>query len=158
MEVYNVAHESWEKRQPDQSPSVPLLGLAGRLGSVTRASKNAPAAFRLLMWLSSGDAQSGAQVSPASDATTLFRRAHVRSPALWSPQGTPASTAQGYARVVERTLSRTSWLPALRIPGGDEYLADTETLEEAFKIAKDMVKAQRLGINHIELQVEPEES
>ena len=102
---------------------VPVLGLAGRLGSVTRESKNAPAAFRLLVWLSSADAESGAQVSPASQATTLFRRSHVRSPSVWSPPGTPTSTAQGYAQVVEQTLNRETWLPALRIPGGGEYLA-----------------------------------
>ena len=124
-EVYNAGFTEPVERDAGDL-LVPVLGLAGRLGSVTRASKNAPAAFRLLAWLASAEISS--QVSTASRATTLFRRSHAESAAVWSSIGTPTGTAQQYAQTVERTLSRTTWLPAPRIPDADEYLA---ALDEA---------------------------
>src|SRR5262249_31303270 len=44
---YNVASHAWENRTPNESDEVPLLGLAGRLGSIAKDSLHAEQAFQL---------------------------------------------------------------------------------------------------------------
>lgn len=121
MEVYNAAHESWEKRQPDESPSVPLLGLAGRLGSVTSSAAQPTAAFQLLAWLSGREW--GPTVSSASPATTLYRRSQIKAPRPWLDPLTDTEAAEQYATSLYEALSHPTYLFALRIPGRSQYLA-----------------------------------
>jgi multiple sugar transport system substrate-binding protein len=121
VEVYNIAHASWEKRHSDESPHVPLLGLAGRLGSVTRTAAQSSAAFQLLAWLSGREW--GEKVSSASPATTLYRRSQIKAPQPWLDPLTGAAAAQQYATSVHDALGRPAYLFALRIPGRAQYLA-----------------------------------
>jgi multiple sugar transport system substrate-binding protein len=129
-EVYNVDTHAWQQRAGDDDGRVPVVGLAGRMGSVTKESRNAPAAFRLLAWL--GGTEMSRQVSPASAATTLFRHSHVPAATAWVDAGTPAAIARQYAQQLEHTLSRQDWIPALGIPGSDDYVA---VLDEAVQRA-----------------------
>jgi ABC-type glycerol-3-phosphate transport system substrate-binding protein len=121
MDVYNIAPQAWESRRPEEDPHVPLLGIAGRLGTVTTCCASPETAFRLLFWLSSQ--QWNRQVSAISPATTLFRQSDMRFPQAWTEAEIPPATAAQYALLTQQTLSRQQWTFALRIPGRGEYLA-----------------------------------
>jgi multiple sugar transport system substrate-binding protein len=120
-QAYNVGSKTWEPLGEGVDPHVPLLGLSGRVGVVAAGTKHPEAVLQLLLWLS-GERWSG-QVCAASPATTLFRHAHVKSPRPWTePPISPAAAAQ-YAALTEKTLGRSDYLFALRLPGRAEYLA-----------------------------------
>ena len=125
-EVYNVSPQAWETRQSGEDPSVPLLSVAGRLGTVTARCPSPETAFRLLLWLSGP--QWNRQVSAASPEATLFRQSDIRFAQSWTERPIPPATAGEYAVLTQRTLSRSQWAFALRIPGRAEYLA---ALDEA---------------------------
>jgi multiple sugar transport system substrate-binding protein len=119
--VFNFADKSWEKRQASESPHVPTLGLAGRLGSITTNSAHPQQALNLLAWLSGREW--GVRVASASQSTTLFRRSQLRSPQPWVDTGTDAEAAAAYAGTVQSALSRQQYLAVPRIPGEAEYMA-----------------------------------
>ena len=116
-----MGSKTWEPLGEGVDPHVPLLGVAGRVGVVAAGTKHPEAVLQLLLWLS-GERWSG-QVCAASPATTLFRHAHLKSPRQWTePPISPAAAAQ-YASLTEKTLGRSDYLFALRLPGRAEYLA-----------------------------------
>lgn len=118
-EVYNPEARQW---QPSRSmATMPLLGMAGRLASVTKQSSQSPAAFQLLTGLAG--AEWSARVSTASPSTTLFRQAHVKSPRTWVERSLKANAAKEYGEVVHQALSGQDSAHALNLPGREEYLA-----------------------------------
>ena len=119
--VYNTSDSRWEKRPRDEAKAIPLLAIAGRLGSVSRESAQPEAASRLLAWLSGSEW--GTLVGSASRSTTLYRASQLRRPGQWVEPGIDPKSATQYAEAVERSLSRPVWLFALRLPGREEYLA-----------------------------------
>jgi multiple sugar transport system substrate-binding protein len=119
--AYNVGDQKWEYRTEDQDPHVPLLVVAGRIGAVCAVSSHTNAALELLSWLSASPADE--PLSAASSATTLYRRSHFKSAKDWVEKPVPPAAASQYAALTEKTLRRSQWLMALRIPGRDEYLA-----------------------------------
>lgn len=121
QQVYNVAGGVWENRKGEESTQVPLLCFAGRLGSITKETKQVDAAFQLLAWLAGREW--GAAVSSASRATTLYRRSQLRAPRPWLDPQTDQQAASQYAETVRDALSRQAYLFALRIPGEEKYLA-----------------------------------
>jgi multiple sugar transport system substrate-binding protein len=127
-----VGHRNWTTRTDDEDPHVVLLAMAGRMGLVSATSAHPEAALALLAWLS-GD-QMSPQVCAASQATTLFRRAQVKSPRPWTESNMSDASAVSYAVVTQQALSREQWLCALRIPGRAEYLA---ALDDAVATAID---------------------
>jgi multiple sugar transport system substrate-binding protein len=127
--AYNVSEKRWESRQDEESPFVPFLGIAGRLGAVNAKSSSQEAAFALLAWLSEG--QNSQQVCPVSAATTLFRKSNLEKPQLWTEKELAPSAAAQYAETTSATLNRETWLD-LRLPGREEYLA---ALDEAVQAA-----------------------
>jgi ABC-type glycerol-3-phosphate transport system substrate-binding protein len=129
-EVYRPSSASWEPRSDDAGQSVPLLGVAGRVGVVRAESEHADAAFEFLLWLT--DPQWGSQIFAASPATTLFCRGQVASPGAWVESNASATAARQYAEQTAETLSRRQFLASLRIPGWAEYLA---ALDEAVQAA-----------------------
>lgn len=120
-EVFNPREQKWQPREPDDEPNVPLLGIAGRLGSIVHSTKSADAAFELLVWLSSDEWSS--QISPASPATTIFRRTQMPHVARWVEPAMPAAADKQYADAAAAAFSRTGWLSCPRIPGHEEYMA-----------------------------------
>lgn len=120
-EVFNPRERHWTTRNPDDDPHVPLLGIAGRLGSIARETTSADAAFQLLVWLS-GDEWS-AKVSTASSATTLFRRSQLAQPQHWVEPGMPREAAKQYGEVAAQSFSQPGWLFSPRLPGHEEYMA-----------------------------------
>lgn len=156
--VYNFEHRDWEKRQSNETPQVPALELAGRLGSVTTLAAEPAAAFQLLAWL--GGREWGPRVSSASAATTLYRRSQTAEPAPWLDSGTSAEAAKQYTEQLAAALSRTQYLAAPRLPGEAEYMAaldaavrsclrEEATPSDALKKAADEWKAitQRWGVD-----------
>jgi len=122
--VFNLPDKSWEKRQDRESPHVPMLGLAGRLGSITTNASHPQQALQLLAWLSGREW--GVRVSSASRATTLYRRTQMRTPQPWVDAGTDTAAATAYANSVQAALSRQQYLAVPRIPGEAEYMASLD--------------------------------
>ena len=120
-QVYNVGGGVWENRKSEESTHVPLLCFAGRLGSITKESKQTDAALQLLAWLSGREW--GAAVSSVSAATTLYRRSQLRAPRPWLDPQTDQQAASQYAETVRDALGRQAYLFAMRIPGEEKYLA-----------------------------------
>jgi multiple sugar transport system substrate-binding protein len=119
-EVYHPEAEKWEKR-PQGSQRVPLLNVAGRVGSVAKSSSHASAACQLLAMLCG--TQWSSQIASASPATTLFRASHLKAPRQWTEKAMDQSSASRYAEVVQASLSQQDYLAALPFAGRDEYLA-----------------------------------
>jgi multiple sugar transport system substrate-binding protein len=118
--VYHFAHRSWEKRQNDEGWQVPLLGSAGRMGSIAAKGAEPAGAFQMLAWLAGREW--GPKVSSASPATTLYRRSQIRAPQPWLDPGTDATAAQAYATGVSDAMNRSQYLVAPRIPGEAQYM------------------------------------
>ncbi len=136
-QVYNFAQDKWDHRVADESQRTALLGLAGRLGSVTQQATQPGQAFQLLAWLSGQDwGGKIGSVSSASAATTLYRRSQVRAPQPWVDPNTDAAAAQQYARGVQDALSRPAYLFAPRIPGQEKYMAALDVAVEQALAAK----------------------
>ena len=145
-EVYNPRDQQWQRRATDIEPYVPLLGIAGRMGSVIEAqvavggvvgreserppTAKAEAAFNLLVWLTTKPWDR--QICPASPATTLFRRSQIAEAGRWVEPWIHADAAHQYADVEARSSSRQQWLIAPRLPGHAEYMA---ALDEAVRRA-----------------------
>jgi len=127
--VFNINNQTWEIRSEDENPRVPFLSLTGRVGMVDKQSAHQEAAFQLLLWLS-GE-QNSPQICPASPATTLFRRSHLKEPVRWVEKSVQPAAAAKYAELAGETFRSEQWL-ALRIPGREEYLA---ALDEAVQSA-----------------------
>jgi ABC-type glycerol-3-phosphate transport system substrate-binding protein len=129
-EHYNVDRQRWEKREPGQPLSVPLLAIAGRIGVVFEGTKQSSAAAELLLWLSAS------QVDPPpvsrSPWTTLLRQPQLAKPRDWVEAPFPPAVAADYAKQTQATFQRTQWIFAPRIPGRREYVA---ALDEAVAAA-----------------------
>ncbi len=120
-QAYHAGRGNWEKRGPDDPHQVPLLGIAGRMGSVTSNAKQTEQAFSLLVWLSGQEW--GAKISSASPATTLFRRSQVRAAQPWLDAAISQEAGRQYAESLQQTLNGQTYLFALRIPGQEQYLS-----------------------------------
>ena len=99
-----------------------VLGFAGRLVSVTRASRNATSAFKLLTWLTTGN--TATQLSSRSHATVWFRNSQAVQASRWLADRGGEQVAQ----LVTRQLSSDNFYVLPRIPGIDRYL---KSLNEA---------------------------
>ncbi len=119
-EAYRPASASWSPRRDDAVASVPLIGMAGRIGSVLKGSRRERVAWSFLAKLSSAD--SSRRVSVASQWTGPFRRSHASAGPWMDPRiGTADSGA--YGRAVQSAFSRNIVFQTLRIPGFQEYMA-----------------------------------
>lgn len=119
-EVFNPKSKQWDERRDDEAAHVPLVGMSGRLGSVTAQSKHADVAFQLLAWLSGP--QWSQRVCTASGATTLFRSSQVAAGGDWADRRIGPAGALAYAETVERSLSSADSFGAPRIDGRGRYL------------------------------------
>ena len=141
-DCYRVTRNRWETSRVDTP--VTLLGVAGRLASVTTFCRNAASAFKLLLWLGSGETATG--ISARSRSTLWYRHSQVEffqrwqagcqglpRPGLPVAEGLPAITGtrhRGMARTVVGLLSSDECFLLPRIPGIDRYL---ESLADAVR-------------------------
>jgi multiple sugar transport system substrate-binding protein len=119
-DVYHGASKQWEQRGADEPQRIPLLAVAGRLGSVTRESSRSQAALHVLAILS---AECSRDVAAASPAATLYRQSHLSTPSDWYPGTADEEAAASYAEAAQQSLSRGVWMFSPRIPGRERYLA-----------------------------------
>lgn len=143
-DCYSATRNQWEANRIDTP--ITLLGVAGRLASVTTTSRNAATSFKLLLWLGSGETATG--ISARSRYTLWYRHSQVGVAQRWQagcqgPQlpGQPAMTGlraamgprqQGVARTVAKVLASEDCFLLPRIPGIDQYL---ESLANAVRSA-----------------------
>lgn len=130
LQVYQVAEAKWEDREASRGPSVPLLGISGRIGSITRRCRFPDAACNLLLWLTGNEASG--QIAAKSRFTTVFRLAHLNQVTSWV-EPPLESLAGNYSAVMARNVSSESVM-TLRIPGQSRYLA---ALDEAIRAEQD---------------------
>ena len=145
-QVYHVQDEQWQDRVDGEETRVPLLGVAGRLLSVTSASRRTRAAWQAIAWLTSDEL--GLAISPQSIATGIFRTTQLENPRAWFGERTSLVTARQYGEVIAMLQTREAWLCSLRIPGRDRYMSVLDeavqravrgeaTPEEALRLAAD---------------------
>ncbi len=127
--VYNYAEKIWDTRPDSDSQRVPLLAVAGRLGSITREARYPKDAANMLCWLSGK--QWGVQIAAASPATTLYRQAHVNQAARWVDKFLPEDGAMAYANLVATTQSRGVCLVMPRVPRWMDYVAALDAAVQA---------------------------
>ena len=130
-EVFNATSGAWETR-PGGVANVPLLGVAGRIGSIAAQSPHPEAALRLLAWLASRKWSD--RTSAAGTATAPFRALQLR-PQAWARGMRPAEGAQ-YASAIADSLSASDCLIAPRIPGAEQYLAALDDAVRRWRAAR----------------------
>lgn len=123
-EVYHPQAGRWEPLGEEESPHVPLLGMTGRVVSVTRASPQPRLATRFVAWLT-GPTISG-RIAPLSPATTVFRCSHFQNSGSWqAPQALHDQLAT-YGELLNSVQSAPRRFQMPRIPGQLEYLASLD--------------------------------
>jgi multiple sugar transport system substrate-binding protein len=128
-QVYSMSAGEWEPRPQEAGRRVPLLGISGRIGAVTRAARVPRAARDFLLWLTRPDVS--LRLAGSSSATTLFRHSHATQPQLWVDSAL-APIAGQYIDAMVRSHQQPSVMLMPRIPGEDRYLA---SLDEAVRQA-----------------------
>lgn len=128
--TYNASQKKWERRDEEEAVSVPLLGLTGRLGSVTRSSRRASAAANFLAMLST--AEWSVRVLSASTGAGMSRTAQLDSPDRWVERELTGEPARQYADIVRQSQRDTRTVMVPRVPGRGRYLA---ALDEAVRSA-----------------------
>ena len=120
-EVFNFRAKDWQPHATGSVEYVPLMAVDGRLGSVTRQSRQPVAAANLLAWLAGKEWS--AQVATHSSHTTIYRNSQLTSPQSWVPSSLTPAAARSYVDAVEHSLSSSQWVFSPRIPGRAQYLA-----------------------------------
>jgi multiple sugar transport system substrate-binding protein len=120
-EMFHPKTQQWEPVNEAEPLHVPLVGLSGRVASVTRASAQPQTATRFILWLS-GPKVSG-RIAPVSSATTVFRTSHFRSDGTWQAPATIKSQLPAYGEVLFALPAAGRRFDMPRIPGEHEYLA-----------------------------------
>lgn len=118
--AYNFGEEEWTEHEQQGPVRVPLIGVAGKLGSVTWNARQPRDAAEIVMLLTGPEWSE--RLSPVSPDTTLFRESHVRTPELWTDQGLTLESSAIYAEVAMTGQSRPIDVPSIRIPGWQQYL------------------------------------
>jgi ABC-type glycerol-3-phosphate transport system substrate-binding protein len=126
VDVYNFRTAAWEKRTGNDNVSVPLLGVSGRLASVTKECRNESTAASLLFFVAGPELSS--QISSVSKQTTLFRESHLTQANRWLGGQYSQEATQRYADAAKQTFDQSTCLLTLRIPGRHRYMA---ALDEA---------------------------
>lgn len=123
-EVYTASMERWDRLENANPPVI--LGFAGRLVSVTKSSRNAASAFKLIPWLTSGAV--GTDLSRRSQATLWCWASQVAKSASWFD----GKIDDDRIRWLTQQLSQGEAYMLPRIPEIDNYLAELESaLREA---------------------------
>jgi multiple sugar transport system substrate-binding protein len=121
MEAYNYRTKQWDSRLSDENPSVPLIGFAGRMGAVTKESRDASQAMTLLSFASS--TETSVRCAAASNHSTLFRESQLAQLQQWVGPPFSAEEAGQYAQTLREIFASSNCLTTLRIPGRQRYMA-----------------------------------
>ncbi|MFM7846138.1 MAG: ABC transporter substrate-binding protein [Planctomycetota bacterium] len=124
-QMYNLRQGKWEERVAEESLTVPVVGLAGRLGATTRECRRSQAAWNFLLLLSCSEWSSA--VLSQSSATGIVRREQLRDAQAWLGSSLAGDGRRDYLQAVEETSRQTNWLTILRIPGQSGFRAALST-------------------------------
>jgi multiple sugar transport system substrate-binding protein len=127
-EVFRLGNRTWNPRDRSDEGRVTLLGVDGRIGAVSSASRQPQAALSLLVRLSSTEWSD--QVSPFSDSTGIYRVTQIPMASSWL--GPDFEITREYGELVRNIQRRPLWLTSLRIPGRWRYMT---ALDEAVQLA-----------------------
>lgn len=116
---WNQLTESWEQRRGDRPATVPLLTVGGRIGSVSKSSPSLRDAALGLILLSA--LESATQVSPASEATMVYRNGNLAGVSQWVDSRVSSETANAYGEAMAIELSSNEAI-SFNLPGVDQYL------------------------------------
>ncbi|UUO04873.1 ABC transporter substrate-binding protein [Blastopirellula sp. J2-11] len=116
---WNQLTESWEQRRGDRPATVPFLTAGGRIGSVSTGSPSLRDAALGLILLSA--LESATQVSPASDATMVYRNGNLAGVSQWVDSRVSSETANAYGEAMAVELSSNEAI-SFNLPGVDQYL------------------------------------
>lgn len=141
--AYNFGERKWTPYESKTPVRVPLIGIAGRLGSVARDARKPQQAAEILALLTGP--QWSERLSPASSHTTLFRESHLQTPALWTDKGLTRESAENYAEVAGASQNRPIHLASIRIPGWQQYL---QVLDNAVLAALTGEKTAQEALDH----------
>ena len=119
-EVYDFGDKKWAARGAGEDPHVPLLGVSGRMVSVTSTSGEQEAAENMATWLSSSEVS--AQLSPSSQDTTLFRVSQEPDADHWLG-GVSDKGRSEYIGAIRQAQERPQHAQGLRLPGRREYMS-----------------------------------
>jgi ABC-type glycerol-3-phosphate transport system substrate-binding protein len=154
-DYFSFKTDKWANKASGVDPRTTLCSAAGHLAAVTREARRSRTAFGFLAWLSSEETASVlAQTNPEAAPST---RTQLANAARWVGKGVPAEAAAQCGQAIDSSLSRTSWMPVVRLPSVDAYhaaldeavwqsLADSEKAGNAFAQAAqqwDRITAQR---------------
>lgn len=128
--AYNFSEQVWTPLNRAEPTRVPLIAVAGKLGSVGRNARRPREAAGLLALLTGQ--QWSELLSPVSPATTLFRKSHLKKTALWTDEALSPTTSEQYATLVSTVQNRPMVTSCLRIPGWQRYM---ESLDRAVQAA-----------------------
>jgi multiple sugar transport system substrate-binding protein len=118
--VYYVRDGQWQDRESAETWHVPLLALAGRMGSVVKGARRSSAALGMLLRLSGPEWS--AAISPQSPATTLYRNSQMKDAAAWVGDGFQPDAVSDYAELTREALRRPLSVVSVRLPGRRRYL------------------------------------
>lgn len=128
--VFNAGRDDWETRADDDPLGVPVLGLSGRLGSVSRGTSRVGSAANFLTLLANADWSVG--VLAVSAETGPSRTSQVKTLPRWLGEVWEGDPVRQYGQVIEAAHASPTWLMTLRIPGRNEYMA---ALDDAVRAA-----------------------
>lgn len=125
LSAYNFGEEEWTPHDEAGPVRVPLIGIAGRLGAVTRQARQPQRAAKILALLTGPEWSD--RLSPSSAHTTLFRESHVDAPTLWTDPVLTRESSENYAAVTRESQNRPIHVASVRIPGWRRYLQALDT-------------------------------
>jgi ABC-type glycerol-3-phosphate transport system substrate-binding protein len=123
-EVFQPLAGKWEPVADGEPLHVPLLGISGRVASVSRASSQPRLATQFVLWIS-GPTASG-RISPLSPATTVFRRSHFQNANTWQAPAAIREQLSAYGELLNSVQSHPRRFLSPRIQGQQEYLASLD--------------------------------
>ena len=121
IEAYNFGEQTWTPHEEQRTVYVPLLAVAGKLGSVVSNARR-PRESAGILALLTGREWSGL-LSPESPSTTLFRQSQVNAPQVWTDEALTLESSRQYTELVATTQSQPRRLSSIRIPGWQRYMA-----------------------------------
>lgn len=120
-EVYHPLAAKWESLADGESPHVPLLGISGRVASVTRASSQPRLATRFIVRLCGPD--TSGRIAPLSSATTIFRQSHFQNGSAWQAPPELQNQLSTYGELLSSVQATPRRFQVPRLPGQQDYLA-----------------------------------
>ena len=119
-EVFDATSREWSVQERGRNTPL-LLGVSGRLGSVTWEAGSPQSAARLLAWLTGPEV--AVDVSARDGETTLFRTSQLSRVEQWVELDAPRRAAQDYAELLRTAQTNRDVVFSPRIPGREDYLS-----------------------------------